>query len=186
MDCSQSSREIHGKNWKSNRSPPQSPPRPRIWRPLFMYRERRLACARTGDILACLYLNKATYLWRRELELWQYNDPLWMFTGVRFFEHFYNINLLRAWIVILTWKAPLLRNNLPQPLFRVTLVLSSARYCLTIFITGPWKSSKVWNTGQTGSCRRRSGKGCLWSGEGGWGLPYLTYTGMCRWTGYSF
>ena len=82
------------KNWKSSRSPPQSPPRPRIWRPLFMYQGRRLACARTGDILACLYLDKAAYLWRRELELWQYNDPLWMFTGVRFFEHFCNIKFV--------------------------------------------------------------------------------------------
>ena len=62
------------KNLKSIRSPPRSRPRPRIWRSLFMYRGRRLACARTGDILACLYLDKA-YLWRRELELWQYDDP---------------------------------------------------------------------------------------------------------------
>ena len=62
------------KNFKSIWSPPRSRPRPRIWRSLIMHRGRRLFSARTGDILAYLYLDKA-YLWRRELELWQYNDP---------------------------------------------------------------------------------------------------------------
>ena len=62
------------KNFKSIRSPPRSRPRFRIWRSLIMHRGRRLFGARTGDILAYLYLDKA-YLWRRELELWQYNDP---------------------------------------------------------------------------------------------------------------
>ena len=69
------SREMHGKKTsKSIWSPPRSRPRSRIWRSLIMHRARRLFGARTGNILAYLYLDKA-YLWRRELELWQYNDP---------------------------------------------------------------------------------------------------------------